>query len=297
MTMNDEWQDKRIIMTPKQREILVNLHEQFCRLESYLGTLLCQVDGLPEHFDSFQDKEDEVLEFPKHGFSCEGEFTEEDTNEWLYFSNRLAASELYDTLKRLHREIYYAKDYYGVVRRQLHNLPKHFDSAQDNSEFSTDEINELLRLNHRLAELELYLCDLSEKECAYLADRVSDTNDALDDYEIDATLYFTLREDDPEFDENEDNVLARRKMSLKRLDREWGLGDGQDHRVSALSFPGGLNEASHCWLFHDLYDHHYGLEQPALTLQDCLRVRSIWVDVAVRHQATLAIKSGKWQKY
>lgn len=121
--------------------------------------------------------------------------------------------------------------------------------------------------------------------------------DPLDDYEIDATLYFTLREDDPEFDEDEDNFLAQRRFSLKHLDREWGLGDGHDHRETILHFPGGLNEVSHCWLFHDLYDHSYCLRQPALNLQDCLRVGSIWVDVAIRHQVTLNIKSGKWQQY
>ncbi len=218
MTMNVEWQDKRVIMTPKQREILVNFQEQICNLESYLGSM----------------------------------------------------------------------------RRQLRELPKHFDSAQNKSEFTTDEINELLRFNDRLAELERYLCDLGANENLHVAARVSDSNDPLNDYEIDATLYFTLREDDPEFDEDDDNFLTKRKMSLKHLDREWGLGDGRDHRVSIPHFPGSLNEIAHCWLFHDLYDHSYGLEQPALSLQDCLRVGSIWVDVAVRHQATLAIKSGKW---
>ena len=36
-----------------------------------------------------------------------------------------------------------------------------------------------------------------------------------------------------------------------------------------------FNETPHCWLFHDLYDHSYGLEQPTLSLQDCLRMGRI----------------------
>ena len=180
----------------------------------------------------------------------------------------------------------------GCLRRKLHTLPDYFDTIQDKGEFTTNEINELLLLNHRLAELDLYLSDLSAKECASLAVRVSDNNDPLNDYEIDATLFFTLRED-----EIESNFLAQRKIDLKHLDKEWGLGDRQDYRETVCHFPGVLNEVSHCWLFHDLYDHSYCLQQPALNLQDCLRVGKIWVDVAVRHQSTLDIKSGKWQKY
>ena len=202
-----------------------------------------------------------------------------------------------EAISSLQKQIGNVESYISRLRRKLDALPDYFDSTQDKGEFTTEEIDELLRLNQRLSELELYLCDLSTKKCIDLAGRVSDINDPLDDYEIEATLYFTLREDDPAFDEDEDNFLAQRKISLKHLNRKWGLGDGEDHRVTVCYFPGVLNEVSHCWLFHDLYDHSYCLQQPALNLQDCLRVGKIWVDVAVRHQSTLDIKSGKWQKY
>ena len=88
--------------------------------------------------------------------------------------------------------------------------------------------------------------------------------------------------------------MARRRLNLKHLERDWGLGDGQDHREPICHYPGDLNEVPHCWLFNNLYDHSYSIEQPKLTLKDCLRVDSIWVDVAVRQQATLAIKTGEW---
>lgn len=184
------------------------------------------------------------------------------------------------------------------LERQLFELPDYFNSAAAlyKGEFTTEEINRLLRLNQRLSGLEQYLCDLAAKESTHLAERVSSPSDPLDDYEIDATLYFILGEDDPAYDEDDDNFLTQRQINLKHLKRDWGLGDGEDHRESFRRFPGRLNEVPHCWLFHDLYDHSYGLEQPSLTLQDCLRVDSIWVDVAVRHQATLDIKTGTWQQ-
>ena len=185
--------------------------------------------------------------------------------------------------------------YVGHLRRDVSLLYDNFDStlAQDKGEYTTDEINGLIRLNERLSALERYLCDLGERECLNLDARVADPNDPLDDYEIEATLYYTIGTDDPAFDEGEDGFLTQRRISLKRINREWGLGDELDHREPGR-FPGDLNNLAHCWLFHDLYDHDYGLEKPALTLQDCLRVDSIWVDVAVHHQATLDIKTGQW---
>jgi hypothetical protein len=175
-------------------------------------------------------------------------------------------------------------------------LSENFDSdlTQDKGEFTTDEINRLLCFNQRLSDLEVYLCDLGARESRNLNARVADPNDPLDDCEIDATLYFILDENDPTFDEDDDNFLTQREISIKRSIRKYGLGDRLDHRMPCRLFPGALNEVPHCWLFYDLYEHSYGLKQSSLTLQDCMRVDSIWVDVAVRHQATLDIKSGKW---
>ncbi|MEA3643612.1 MAG: hypothetical protein VBE63_27330, partial [Lamprobacter sp.] len=69
---------------------------------------------------------------------------------------------------------------------------------------------------------------------------------------------------------------------------------GVDYRETVHRFPGRLNQIPHCWLFHDLYDHHYGLEQPALSLGECLRIGEIWVRIAVEHQATLDLETGDW---
>jgi hypothetical protein len=199
-----------------------------------------------------------------------------------------------ESLWHLQNEIGRLDQYISHLWREVALLPDYFDSTltQDKGGYTTDEINVLIRLNERLSALEQYLCDLGKKECLKLGARVADPNDPLDDYEIEATLYFTIGADDPAFDEDEEGFLTQRHISLKRVNWEWGLGDGLDHR-EPRQFPGDLKNIPHCWLFHDLYDHA-GLESPALTLQDCLRVDSIWVDVAVHHQATLDIKSGRW---
>jgi hypothetical protein len=201
-----------------------------------------------------------------------------------------------DLIADLHMKICRMDIYYHLLQRKMNELSESIDNTVivEKHEFTTEEINRLLCFNQRLTELELYLCDLGSKEGTQLAARVSNPNDPLDDYEIEAMLYFTLGEDDPNFDDDEDNFLTQRRISLKRLDREYGIRDKADHRAAYRNFPGCLNEVRHCWLFKDLYENSYGLEQPSLSLYDCLRVDSIWVDVAVHHQATLDIKTGKW---
>ena len=185
--------------------------------------------------------------------------------------------------------------YLRRLRGDLDNLFAQFDTTllRSNQDFTVNEITNLLNLNQRLRELELYLCHLAQKEGEKLKACVADPGDPRDDYEIDVTLYFVLREDDPDFDDSDDNFITQRNFSLNGRGRTY-IGDGQDHREIVPYFPTKLNETAQCWLFHDLYDHCYGLEQPALSLLDCLRVGTIWVDVAVRHQATLNIESGKW---
>ena len=151
-----------------------------------------------------------------------------------------------EVVSDLQRQIGNLDCYIGLLRQKLYALPECFDSAfaLDKGEFTADEIRDLICFNQRLSELELYLCELGAKESAPLDARVSDSNDPLDDYEIEAMLYFTLGEDDPKFDEDCDNYLTQRGVNLKRLPRDWGLGDGQDHREPIRHYPGDLNKVT-----------------------------------------------------
>jgi hypothetical protein len=184
------------------------------------------------------------------------------------------------------------------LRGQLRKFSYTFNEVNehDNDEFTQEKIDKLVMLNQRLAKLQLYLCQVNKTESAKLDIRLDDPNDPFSDYEIEATIYFILGETDPAFDDSDDNFLTKREICLKHLEPENSLSDGFDYREIGRTFPGELNTVPHCWLFHDLYDHSYGWEQPSLTLQDCLRIDSIWVDVSVRHQSTLDINSGQWRQ-
>ncbi|MBK5937699.1 hypothetical protein CCR96_00065 [Halochromatium roseum] len=166
------------------------------------------------------------------------------------------------------------------------------DPTDDEAGFTSEEIERLVQLNERLAFLARHLQEVGQTLCPQLEARVADPDDPLDDFEIEAILHFMLREDDPDYDEDSDSFLTERRFSLKGdLNHE---REGVDYRETVRCFPGRLNQVAHCWLFHDLYDHSYGLEQPALSLGDCLRIDKIWVRIAVEHQATLDLESGTW---
>jgi hypothetical protein len=154
------------------------------------------------------------------------------------------------------------------------------------------EIDRLLTLNQRLAKLERYLLDEAQRLEPPLQRRVADPQDAMNDYEIEAELHYSLRASDPDFDEDEDNVMTERAYTLKNLRKDTELCDGFDWRE-----PGTLSEldqAPHCRLFHELYDHGYGKARRTLSLRDCSRVGSVWVIISVEHQADLDIDQDKW---
>ncbi|MBK1620172.1 hypothetical protein CKO42_17340 [Lamprobacter modestohalophilus] len=165
-------------------------------------------------------------------------------------------------------------------------------AAADEDAFTPEEVERLVQLNERLAFLARHLQEVGQTLCPQMEARVADPDDPMVDFEIEAILHFMFPEDDPDYDEDSDPFLTKRSFNLK-VDHNEGR-EGVDYRESVHRFPGRLNQIAHCWLFHDLYDHSYGLEQPALSLVDCLRIDKIWVTVAVEHQATLDIETGAW---
>lgn len=147
------------------------------------------------------------------------------------------------------------------------------------------EIQQLLSLNRQLRDIGPFLRSIAEDVRPRLKGKLADPNDPMYDYEIDALIEFFLREDDPEYDEGDDNVLSTRDESLKHPRYQ---GDDELADYSEPIGPEGLRAEPHCWRFHDLYDHDYGEESPSLSLRDCLRIGKILIDVQVWQQYSFA---------
>ncbi|MEA1048401.1 hypothetical protein U5801_01000 [Lamprobacter modestohalophilus] len=157
--------------------------------------------------------------------------------------------------------------------------------------FNAEAMASLVKLNERLKKIERKLCEVGRQESARLNARIEDHNDHLSDYEIEAELYYYLKEDDPKYQEDEDNILTKRTwISLKHLEHTQ-LDDGEDHRLINIGYP--FSEMEQVWLFHDLWDHDFGPEQRALTAREMLQIGQIGVEIIVRHQMLLDV-DGTW---
>ena len=115
------------------------------------------------------------------------------------------------------------------------------------------EIDELQMFNERLQLVERHLLDEAKRVEPSLKLRVDDPNDPMNDYEIDAKVYFTMRESDSKYDDDDDNFMSIRFVMLKNLREDTILCDGRDWREPCVMTE--LAHFPHCRLFHELYDH------------------------------------------
>lgn len=199
-----------------------------------------------------------------------------------------------DQLSRLQTQMGRLSFAVQQLQRAVRALDDLFElPAAEHAGFTDEEVGRLVRLNERLAFLERHLHHDEQRLYRDLSRRVADSNDPMDDVEIDVILHFMLREDDPAYDDDSDNILTERNFPLKGFTSDERLS--MDWREHGRPFPGRLQTLRHCWLFHDLYDHSYGIKQPALGFHDCLRIDRIWVRVVVDHQATLDLETGNWE--
>lgn len=170
-------------------------------------------------------------------------------------------------------------------------LAEKYAPEQDPATPSPEEIDGLLRLNMLLtATTELLHCVASE-QMPRLEAKCADPADPLWDYEMDARIDFRLRSDDPSFDDDEENNLASRTVSIKHL-VELRRRNRERADWARSDLPAALRAQPHCWLFYDLVEHEYGDGGARLSYRDCLSVGEVFVDVAVRHQYLFAVEAG-----
>lgn len=121
---------------------------------------------------------------------------------------------------------------------------------------------------------------------AQIEAKVQDPSDWIGDYEIELKVECWLREDDPAYREDDDNILATLKEDLKPLqdpDDDFGLDDGINHSIAQFIDGHPMQGEFHCWLYHRLYDH------TDLEWEDLLRIGHIWVEIEVWYQHCCAV--------
>lgn len=189
-----------------------------------------------------------------------------------------------------------ASMYTRSLERLTDSLSDNRHAQEDTDRFTEDEVKRLMSLNRRLGEIESLVREAAHELRPSLIGKIENQNDLMSDFEIDVEIDFILRDDDLEASEDSDNILATRsELSVNTRD-EADDEDVADFRESCNSETDQLAAEPHCYLFHDLYDHSYGVEQPRVPLRDCLRIGSVWIDVIIRQQYCLDLETGKWDK-
>ncbi len=155
----------------------------------------------------------------------------------------------------------------------------------------TDEVARLLQLNRYLKKMEALLKTVTATLRPALAAKIANPADPMGDYELEAQMHYTLREDDTAWRGDSDNFLTSRQALLKH--GCYQLANGADHRVWMPRME-ALNTEPHCWSFNDLWENEYGPDNPSVPLRDCLRLGSVWVEVVIRQQYCLHLDSGEW---
>lgn len=153
--------------------------------------------------------------------------------------------------------------------------------------FSEEELATLRLFNQRLFDLGHWLRQQASAIEPALIESLKNPDDPLCDYDINAQIDYFMREDDPAWSSESDNILAIRNVCLREVSDE----DFFNTNFNELASPEFQGE-HHCWLFHDLYSHSYGPDRPANPLRECLRIDSVVVDIKVLRQYQLDIDSG-----
>jgi len=105
--------------------------------------------------------------------------------------------------------------------------------------------------------------------------KINDNDEWIEDYEAEVEISFWLKETDPAFDEDQENILVVLREELKHSQEEFEyyLGGDVNHNEFQNWKDHPMKNEHHCWLYHCLYDH------TELGWIDILRTGSIWVEI------------------
>lgn len=163
-------------------------------------------------------------------------------------------------------------------------LPEH--SRRDINELTEEEIERLRLHNRKLAEAEAWIRQRRDRCLAdyYRAGGVGGcgrkhcySDELWEGVEIEVEVARVLREDHPDFDEDDENIVAELNwMPFART-----VDNPENRNWNAFQFHPGHRLAGdhHCRLFQDLYDHRLHCDWDRV-----LGIGTVWIDVHLIQQ-------------
>lgn len=146
-------------------------------------------------------------------------------------------------------------------------------------------LGKLRALNARLTDIEEQLVREVQPQVEALQARVDDPEDWLQDFECEISLRFSVSADDPDYDEEDsENALLTREHSYDTIHAHYNdrVVDGINWNMYEKRDGCAMRDDTHCWLFHDLYDH------ADIGWANLLRIDEVWIDVQFWQQ--------RWEK-
>jgi hypothetical protein len=188
--------------------------------------------------------------------------------------------ELGESLR--HRRTNYAVDKY------IHNDDDHLVVSFTQLEtFSKDDIAAFNRINDKFTELELNLKQEVSRQLELLNERLADKESWISDYEVELSIKLYLKESDPRYNDDIDNIVFDGKTSLlpcATASHKIGAEDWFEN--TPMYEPYGIDkilERPMCELFHIIFDHH------DFPQAEAKNTGTIWVDILVVPQMEIIL--------
>jgi hypothetical protein len=195
-----------------------------------------------------------------------------ESGKGVFLSNK-EIRELYDSNSKLPWD---AIDFF--VRDDDHKFT--LSRGVKLKKFTEEDIVSFNKVNDQLSKLELQLTDKIQFQLDYLNKQEKDETSWIHDYELDLEIQFYLKESDPRYNDDIDNIVFEAthmlpgKHSDKHDAKEWFKSPEPDFRCEYAE----ILENPMCTLFRDIF---YYSEFPDAEVQN---VDMIWVDIKVLPQ-------------
>jgi hypothetical protein len=158
-------------------------------------------------------------------------------------------------------------------------LEQFYKGADD---LSADERAFLCRLNEKLMELERQVKAEILRLLEVGAAREKETALCNQGCNVECEVLFMLRETDPAWDEEQDNILAK-LLSCYHADKQWefGIADGINHNEFEHRAGHPMKDEFHGWWYHELYHH------TDLSWGDLPRIEFVFINLQLQFQSRM----------
>ena len=148
----------------------------------------------------------------------------------------------------------------------------------DVSSLSANDYVSLKELNNRLCTIGKFIYDFMQSNDKALKEDVA--KGLIVDYDYEFSIYYRLKDSDPDCGLLNDGIICMRKIGCL-FGKFTPIGIFNNNFCDSAFNGTPLSDFAHCYLFHDLYDHSFGEDEPSLSFADCLRIGSISVDANI----------------